>query len=95
MKPIFKTEHGAVLSGYTEGRKDVIIPAAMDYIATEGEIFDYLVSKLKFNEFLEELRSRTYQGADHSYPKRLAQLKEDLEDGRVEIKIALEYIKPC
>jgi hypothetical protein len=94
----FNNIGGAILTSQTEGRAQVITPAAKGYTCREGEIFDLLVDKFKFNEFLDQLREpRELAGAEDTewYRQHLAQLRQDLEGGRIEIDIKLRYVKEC
>lgn len=97
MKPIFKEVEGAWLSRQTEGRNPVIVPAALDYVIREGELFDYLMEKFKFSDYIESLRNRVLEGAESKGPAAIwgEQLKKDLKDGRIEIKLSFEYSKLC
>jgi len=94
IKSIFKGIKGVILTNRTEGREELIIPASLTYKTREGEIFDYLVKELKFNEFIEDILIREIQGAENTTlnNKRLKQLKEDVINSFTEITIIINKI---
>lgn len=90
-----------MLTRQTEGREQVITSAALEYVMREelgGEVYAYLMNKFMFAEWLDKLRNTSnYLGTeDTEYNRaRIAQLKEDLKDGHIEIKVTFEYKKVC